>query len=245
MKTPKERLIYDGLQRCPYLPGQVARMPLYLQMSRLDLDQMDLRFARAERRVGACLYHTACPSCRACEGLRIPVQDFRPSRTQRRVWRAGAQALEVRMGPVLVDEQRLALYRRHKLGRNLADEDAQDMTQAGMVGWLQESCGPHLEMSYYLRGELVGVSVVDVGREALSSVYFYFDPREEVSKLRLGTFSILRELELCRATGRRYLYLGLWVRDCSKLAYKADYRPHERLVAGVWRRQESVEEGTE
>ena len=82
-----EKLVYDGLQSCPYLEGQVARMPLYRQLRRLTLDETDRRFETAERRVGTCLYRTACPTCRACQGIRVPVAHFTPSRSQRRVSR--------------------------------------------------------------------------------------------------------------------------------------------------------------
>jgi arginine-tRNA-protein transferase len=77
------------------------------------------------------------------------------------------------------------------------------------------------------------VGIVDLGRESLSSVYFYFDP--DRADLSPGVFSVLQEVELCRRTGRKYLYLGLFVKDCRHLAYKADYEPHERLIGGAWR----------
>ncbi len=81
-----QKLVYDGLQRCPYREGQVARMPLYRQLRRLTLAEADGRFANAERRVGGCLYLTACPTCTACEGLRIPISEYKPRKSQRRVF---------------------------------------------------------------------------------------------------------------------------------------------------------------
>ena len=68
-----QKLVYDGAQRCPYLPDRVARMPLYRQLRRLTLVEADARFANSERRVGACLYRTACATCSECQGLRVPV----------------------------------------------------------------------------------------------------------------------------------------------------------------------------
>jgi arginine-tRNA-protein transferase len=89
-------------------------------------------------------------------------------------------------------------------------------------------------MRYYYDDELVGVGVVDLGLTAASSVYFYFDP--ERADLSPGVYSVLQEIELCRASGREHLYLGLFVQDCRHLSYKADYAPHERLIHGEWRR---------
>ena len=103
----------------------------------------------------------------------------------------------------------------------------------GYVGWLVSSCLLTVEMRYYYDEQLVGVGVVDLGRTSASSVYFYFDP--DRADLSPGVYSTLHEIQFCAATGREYLYLGLYVADCRHLAYKATYRPHERLVDGDWR----------
>lgn len=228
-----QQLVYDGLQSCPYLPGKIARMPLYRQLRRLTLDETDARFATAERRVGNCLYQTACPTCQACEGLRIPIADFAPNKSQRRVARRWEGHGRVEMGPVAFDHAKLAMFNRHKQQRGLASDDA-EMTALGYINWLVQSCVLTAEMRYYYDDELVGVGVVDLGKRAASSVYFYFEPSR--ADLSPGVFSVLREIELCRSTGRDYLYLGLYVEDCRHLAYKDQYQPNERLRDGDWRR---------
>lgn len=243
-----QKLVYDGLQRCPYLPGRIARMPLYRQLQKLTLDETDRRFENAERRVGTCLYRTACPTCSACEGLRIPVADYVPSRSQRRVlsrWGAtfgeppAADApFRVEIGAATFSDDKLELFNRHKVGRDLTTDDDSPMTPLGYMSWLVHSCFHTVEMRYYHRDRLVGVGIVDLGRVSASSVYFYFDPDPELARLSPGTFSVLQELELCRRTGRDYLYLGLYVQDCRQLSYKANFFPHERLYDGDWRRVE-------
>jgi len=91
-----------------------------------------------------------------------------------------------------------------------------------------------MEMRYYLGDRLVGVGIVDLGQASLSSVYFFFDPSPEVARLSPGVYSVLKEIELAKKTGRDHLYLGLYVEDCRHLSYKSDYFPHERTVKGVW-----------
>lgn len=233
-----QKLVYDGLQRCPYREGQIARMPLYRQLRRLTLAEADGRFANAERRVGACLYRTACPTCNACEGLRIPVDAFRPSRSQRRVLKRWAGHTRIEYGPPTFSPEKLAMFNRHKRERELVATDDGEMTAIGYTSWLVHSCFPTMEMRYYYDDRLVGVGIVDLGERAMSSVYFYFDPDPGLSKLSPGVFSVLQEIELCRRTGRDHLYLGLYVSDCGHLNYKAQYRPHERLFDGDWRRVE-------
>jgi arginyl-tRNA--protein-N-Asp/Glu arginylyltransferase len=229
-----QKLVYDGLQSCPYLPGRVARMPLYRQLRQLTLDETDARFANAERRVGQCLYRTACPTCSACQGLRIPVNEFRPSKSQRRVRKLWEGHGRVEIGPVGFDTERLSMFNRHKQQRGLTD-DAEGMDALGYVGWLVTTCVLTVEMRYYYDDVLVGVGIVDLGRSSASSVYFYFDP--DRSELSPGVYSALEEIAFCQRTGREMLYMGLYVADCRHLAYKAQYRPHERLVDGDWRRQ--------
>jgi leucyl-tRNA---protein transferase len=234
----RERLVYHGFQACPYLDGKVACLPLYRQEEPLDLDDADASFARAERRVGGSLYRTACPTCDACKGLRIVVQDFRPSASQRRVlkrWGALGDRLRVSMGPASVSDEKLALYNRHKIERGL-DRRGEELTALEYEAWLVRSCVPTVEMTYRIDGRLVAVGIVDIGRSSASSVYFYFDPDPELARLSPGVYGVLAEVAWCARTRRRYHYLGLYVRDCPRLAYKADYHPHERLSDGDWRR---------
>jgi len=229
-----EKLVYDGLQRCPYLPGRVARMPLYRQERRLTLDEADQRFASSERRVGRALYRVQCPSCDECKGIRVPVAAFRPSRSQRRVLRRWKGRVRVEISPVSWSEDKLELFQRHKRERGLVEEGEQPMGAIGYVSWLVQTCMHTAEMRYYLADRLVGVGILDLGRTSVSSVYFYFDPTPEVARLSPGVFSALTEIAFCRRTGREHYYLGLYIADCSHMNYKASYRPHELYVDGEW-----------
>lgn len=235
----KEELVWDGLQRCPYLPGRVARLPLMRQARRLDPDETDERLARAERRVGRNLYATRCPTCSACKGLRILVDAFEPSRSQRRVarrWDRLGDRLRIEVDRASWTDEKLDLFNRHKRERGLAEEGEEPMDAYGYVGWLLDSCMETVEMRYLIDDTLVAVGILDLGRTASSSVYFYFDPRPEVARLSPGVYSTLREVAYARQTGRIHHYLGLWVERAPKLSYKADFAPHERLIDGAWRR---------
>lgn len=235
-----EDLVYHGLQACPYLEGKVARMPLFRQRERLDPRQADASFERGERRVGFNLYRTACPTCSACKGVRILVPEFRPSNSQKRVmrrWRALGDRVRIDVGRPACTDERIDLYNRHKIERGLGDPT--DLLDArGYRGWLVESCLPTVEMAYYIDDRLVAVGILDVGRNAASSVYYYFDPSPEIARLSPGVYGVLAEIAWCAQTGRRHHHLGLYVQDCSRLSYKADYFPHERLEDGDWRRYE-------
>ena len=230
----REQLVHDALEDCPYLDDQQARMPLRWQMRSLSGEELDAALAEGDRRVGRMLYRTQCPSCTACEPLRMIVEEFRPSKSQRRVWRKN-QDIKVTVGPAVYSEERLVLYNRHKLERGLS-KDGKEMTPQGYEGWFLRSCVQTVEMCFELNERLVGVSIVDVGARDTSSVYHFFDP--DLADRSLGTFSALVEAAWCRSRGGRYHYLGLYVGSCDQLSYKGRFNPHERCVEGVWSRAE-------
>jgi len=81
-------------------------------------------------------------------------------------------------------------------------------------------------------GELRVVSLIDRLNDGLSSVYTFFEP--EPPSASYGTFSILWQIRRCADLGLPYLYLGYWIRESPKMAYKAMFRPIEGLVGGRW-----------
>jgi arginyl-tRNA--protein-N-Asp/Glu arginylyltransferase len=183
------------------------------------------------------LYRPSCPTCRACEAIRIDVETFEPSKTQRRVFRRGEDTIETHIGRPTLSADKVALYNRHKVERDLliGNElvDAADYEQ-----FLVETCTDTVELTYRLGGQLIGVAIADRAANALSAVYCFYDPGQ--APLSPGTYSILKQVALCRSWGLRYLYLGLYVADCASMSYKARYLPHERLIDGVWRRIDRI-----
>jgi leucyl-tRNA---protein transferase len=230
---PPELLVHDEPVPCPYLPDQTARLPLRLPLARLSRAQLDQRLSAGERRQGRLVYRTACPGCQACEAIRIPVRDYRPTRTQRRIFRRGQREIETELAPVDSDERRAALYNKHKQERGLAQEGG-PISAAGYGVVLADSCCESFELRYRVRGELIGVAIVDRGERSLSAVYCYYDP--QYSLLSPGVYSILYQLELCKRWGLEQLYLGLTIERCQAMTYKRRYLPHERLIAGAWQR---------
>jgi arginine-tRNA-protein transferase len=128
-----------------------------------------------------------------------------------------------------LDETRVELSNRHKQLRELGDGE---IDLAGYRQFLVMTCCESFEIRYMLDDKLVGVALADRSTDALSAVYCFYDPSYE--ELSLGTYSILKQVELCRTWGLRYLYLGLYIGDCERMRYKARFLPHERLLDGRW-----------
>jgi arginyl-tRNA--protein-N-Asp/Glu arginylyltransferase len=233
--TPEEIIVFDRPLPCPYLAGLTARLPYRLPVEPLSPQQFDERLAEGDRRSGVFLYRTECPGCRACEPIRLNVSEFRPDSTQRRMKHRGDRHLTVHIGEPIVDRQRVDLFNLHRTGRGLVRDDGSDsgpIDERSYTGFLTETCCETIELSYWYADQLVAIAISDCGQDSLSAVYCFYDPSFRL--LSLGTYSILRQVELCRASGRRFLYLGFYVENSPRMSYKARFRPHQRLVGGRW-----------
>lgn len=215
---------------CPYLADRDWNS-VSLHVQQLEPGELQELLQSGFRRSGSEFYRPACPECRQCVPIRLPVEEFRPRKTQRRVWRRN-QDLQVRQAPVQLDSARLDLYRRF-LAARFDRVDPPGTTE--LEAFLGDRFGSTVELDYFLDGSLVAFGVLDITPQAASSVYFVHDP--DLASRRLGTFSVMKEVEWCQQTGRSHLYLGLWVRGCPAMEYKAWFHPHETQVAGVWVRE--------
>jgi leucyl-tRNA---protein transferase len=232
--TPPELVVRDEEEDCPYLPGRRARMPLRHPLRRLTGAEFDVRLAAGDRRIGPLLYTPACPACAACEPIRVAVRTFVPSRAQRRARAKGDAAVAVQVGPIEVDEERVALYRAHESGRGLARDGAPPIDALGYESFLANSCVAGFEVRYFVAGRLAAVAITDRGERALSAVYTFWDPAH--ASLSLGTYSILTQIDLAARLGLDWVYLGLAVGENRSMAYKVAFLPHERRIDNVWRR---------
>jgi arginyl-tRNA--protein-N-Asp/Glu arginylyltransferase len=206
-------------------------MPLRIPARLLHRSELEQRLESGDRRQGIFLYRTSCPGCHACEPIRIEVAHFVANRSQRRALERGNSRLTVEVADPIADARRVELYNRHKELRGLSsDRDGIDLE--GYREFLVVSCCESFELRYMLDGQLIGVALVDRSEEALSAVYCYYDPVLE--KLGVGTYSVLKQIELCKSWGLRYLYLGLYISDSERMRYKARFLPHQRRIDGVW-----------
>jgi arginine-tRNA-protein transferase len=223
---------------CGYLPGREAQVRGFLTRALAPANYEEL-LASGFRRSGTLVYQPACAGCAECRSLRIGVERFRASASQRRCWRKNSD-LAVTVGKTSATGEKFDLYARYVIARHGRPEDA---TPQAFVSFLYDSPLPTLEMEYReAGGKLLAVGICDRVGLSLSSVYFYYDPAE--MRRGLGTYGVLWELEYARREGLKHYYLGYWISGCATMQYKSDFGPHELLDAdGGWREKSPAPSG--
>ncbi len=223
---------------CSYLANQSARSQVAAPSGLVDTvvysDLMRMGF----RRSGLHVYRPHCDHCRACTPVRMVVDGFQANRAQRRSQARNAD-LEARLKPLVYDEAHYRLYRRYQAARHAGggmDQDDRDQYR----GFLLQSRVDSALIEYRLNGEVVMVALVDRLLDGLSAVYTFYEPGLE--RRSLGVYGVLEQIRLARELGLPYLYLGYWIADCRKMAYKRAYRPLEMLLRGRWQAVESEHE---
>jgi arginine-tRNA-protein transferase len=216
---------------CPYVPDRAERKliveldggaaaPLYDDLSRAGF-----------RRSHHFAYRPACRNCAACVPVRIVVDRFSDTRWTRRVRNANCD-LSAMLAPARATPEQFRLFLHYQRARH-RDSEMATMGYRDYRGMVEAS-PVRTEVAEFRdpAGTLVAASLIDRLDDGVSAVYSFFDPG--VAKRSLGSWSILWLVEDCRRRGAPFVYLGYWIADSPKMAYKARFPALERLTAAGW-----------
>jgi arginine-tRNA-protein transferase len=230
---PLQQFFRSGPMPCPYLPGRIERK-LFTRLMAPHATEVNSTLSRAGfRRSHDIVYRPVCPGCTACVPVRIPVRDFVPGRSMRRIVKANAD-LTVSEIPAVATHEQFRLFTSYQSSRH-GDSDMARMSLGDYSAMVDEgradTCLFEVRDSNH---RLVGAILTDRLADGLSAVYSFFDARQD--KRSLGTFMILSLVDAARREGLPYVYLGYWIRASRKMAYKARFRPLEALGRDGWSR---------
>lgn len=244
------RLIQHILEKpraCSYLASEIASLEHRIMLD-VEPEELDWLLEHGYRRFGPDYFRPACNQCNQCISTRILVEEFRPSRSQRRARNRVAQ-LRVMVGPPQIDTERLQLYHTWHAEREAAREWAPSVIT--FEDYFHQFAFPHpssRELAYYddnEGGKLVGIGICDETPKSWSAVYCFYDP--DYARYSLGTANVITQIEIARAQSKPYVYLGYRVDGCPSLKYKAGFHPQEELIgrpldfeAPIWQRADAA-----
>jgi arginine-tRNA-protein transferase len=223
---------------CPYLAGKEERKVFTHLVGERAPELNDLLTHGGFRRSQSIAYRPACESCRACVSVRVVADDFRPTRSMRRVLDRNADLAGEMRAAVPTSEQ-YSVFRAYLDSRH-HDGGMADMTVLDYAMMVEDSHVTTKIVEYRQRGEagrpgdLVAVGLTDVLGDGLSMVYSFYEP--DAADRSLGTLMILDHIARARRMGLAYVYLGYWVRGSRKMDYKGRFLPQERLAPDGWMR---------
>lgn len=239
--TPSPQFYLTAPAACPYLPNEMERKVFTHLVGPRAAEMNDLLTQGGFRRSQNIAYRPACETCRACVSVRILANEFRPTRSMRRVLATNQDLIATEFAAQPSSEQ-FSLFRhyldsRHQQG-GMSDmsvldyaimvEDTHVNTRIIEYRIREEGAG----LSRHPRGALVAAALTDVMADGLSMVYSFFDPALE--RRSLGSFMILDHIRRTQALGLPHVYLGYWVRGSRKMDYKTRFLPQEHLMPRGW-----------
>jgi len=224
------RLLITPEHGCSYLDDHQAATVFVDPQTKIDTGTYSLFSELGFRRSGEHVYRPHCPLCAECKALRINVDSFTLSKSQKRLVKKN-QDTKLNWVDADYNEAHFELYRRYMSfrheGSSMESDDPEHYMRMMKASW----CETRLA-EFRIDNKLIGVAVTDWLFDGFSAVYTFFDP--EYSSLSLGTFSILQQIVETKESGRQYLYLGYWIKNCKKMSYKNRFSALQIFNGHAW-----------
>ena len=216
---------------CPYLPGRAERkliVDLVGSGGALFYDDLSRAGFRRSHRFA---YRPVCRGCTSCVPVRIAVERFAHTRSTRRI-RNINQDLSARLVGARATADQFRLFTAYQNSRHRDSDMA--LMRYGDYRAMVEDTPVRTAIAEFrdVSGALIAATLIDLLDDGISAVYSFYDPRQP--KRSLGIWCVLWLVGECRRRGHPFVYLGYWIAESPKMAYKARFPALERLAVGGW-----------
>ncbi|MDG1445838.1 MAG: arginyltransferase [Methylophilaceae bacterium] len=243
MSSPKE-LPLQKLQfyvttpyTCGYLPRHLAQSLIASPHHLVDKTMYSELISQGFRRSGKFAYRPHCENCQQCVPIRIPVNQFNPTRSQKRALKQHSN-LTTTILPLAFQQSHYDLYAAYQAQRHAPDDnqDQPSNNDSEKNQYQQFLCQSNIDSIMVefkdQHNQVKIVSVIDLLDEGTSAVYTFYDATQ--TKASYGTHAIMWLLEWTKNHNLPYVYLGYWIAKSQKMAYKSKFNPQEKYQDGQW-----------
>jgi arginyl-tRNA--protein-N-Asp/Glu arginylyltransferase len=211
-------------ESCAYLPDR-KQTTHYKIIDECSDTYCETLIERGWRRFGNMFFRPVCSGCEACESVKIDAENYRFSKSARRVIRKNSHLRTVMQRPTLT-QAHLELFRDYHDHMEIRRGwDNQPVNARNYhLSFVQGHNDFGYEILYFDEEKLVAVDLIDLLPNGISSIYFYYHP--DYASHSLGRYSLYRQIMYAQANGLKWIYLGYYVEGCPSLAYKSSYKPY-------------------
>ncbi len=230
IQTTQPKLYISAPHACPYIEPETASTVLLDPDHDVDNALFSVLLKSGFRRSGKTIYRPHCRNCNACVSVRIPAREYIPNRAQLRCYKKNS-IIHTTMVPATFKQEHFELYCRYQSWRHSGDiMDHNDPERYNE--FMVESSIETVFLEFRLDGKLTGLSVCDLPNDGMSAVYTFFDPK--YSKLSIGTYAIMKQIDYVNEMDLDWLYLGYWIENCKKMHYKTNFKPMFGYLNKEW-----------
>lgn len=224
MKLLKEFILED---KCSYLENmkQTTHYKVIESCSAFACQEL---IERGYRRFGKIYFRPICTQCNECQSIKIDVDNFIFSKSARRVLKK-SKDISIKVQHPTMTRNHLELFAKYHKHMNIKKgwdyhETSPDHYFNSFVNGYEDF---GYEVLYFFEDKLIGVDLIDILKDGISSIYFYYDP--DFAKYSLGKLSLYKQIEFAKRFDKKWIYLGYYVENCPSLAYKSEYTPYLTL----------------
>ncbi len=213
--------------KCSYLDNQ-QQTTLYKVIDNCSAAYCQELIERGYRRFGKMYFRPDCATCDECKSIKIDVEKFKFSKSQRRVIKKASKIKSYIQRPSM-SKTHLELFEKYHL--YMKDKKGWEHNPTTVQGYYGSFVDAHndfgYEILYYIDDILIGVDLIDVLQDGISSIYFYYDP--DYIQYSLGKLSLYNQIMYAKNSNKKWIYLGYYVEGCPSLSYKSHYKPYLTL----------------